>query len=108
MDYIKELEKLLKTDVLVEVNANVKELEEITKKKNNKSSKEELEYMKQVQLYFTEVLEDIEKNLLTQEQALDILEGLEDMKIENQDFWLNYFIIFKLKKINYKNPHNKP
>lgn len=86
MDYIKELEKLLKTDVLVEVNANVKELEEITKKKNNKSSKEELEYMKQVQLYFTEVLEDIEKNILTQEQALDILEGLEDMKIENQDF----------------------
>lgn len=86
MDYIKELEKLLKTDVLVEVNANVKELEEITKKKNNKSTKEELEYMKQVQLYFTEVLEDIEKNILTQEQALDILEGLEDMKIENQDF----------------------
>lgn len=86
MDYIKELEELLKDDVLVEVNENVKELEETLKKKKNKSTQEELEYMKQVQLYFNEVLDDIKNNLLTQEQALDILEGLDDMKTENQDF----------------------
>lgn len=100
MDYIKELEELLKDDVLVEVNENVKELEETLKKKKNKSTQEELEYMKQVQLYFNEVLDDIKNNLLTQEQALDILEGLDDMKTENQDFWQIYFIIFKLKNFN--------
>ena len=85
MDYIKELEKLLKDDVLVEVNEDIKELEEQLKKKKNKALKEELEYMLQVKLYFDEVLLDIKNNTLSQDQALDILEGLEDMKIENQE-----------------------
>lgn len=86
MDYIQELEKLIKTDVLVQVDNDIKELEQNYSKKKNKSLKEELDYMKQVKLYFDEVLIDISLNKLTQEQALDILEGLEDMKIENQDF----------------------
>ena len=85
MDYIKELQELLKTDVLVEVNENIKDLENELAKKKNKALKDELDYMKQVKLYFDEVLIDIEKNILTQEQALDILEGLEDMKAENQE-----------------------
>ncbi|RXJ68271.1 hypothetical protein CRV08_08445 [Halarcobacter ebronensis] len=85
MDYIKQLDELLKKDVLVEVNENIKEIEEELKKKKNKALKEELEYMLQVKLYFDEVLVDIKNNSLTQEQALDILEGLEDMKIENQE-----------------------
>ncbi len=85
MDYIKELQELLKTDVLVEVNENIKDLENELAKKKNKALKDELDYMKQVKLYFDEVLVDIEKNILTQEQALDILEGLEDMKAENQE-----------------------
>ena len=42
MNYIKELEKLLKEDVLVEVNENIKELNEaLVKKKNDKNLKEE-------------------------------------------------------------------
>ncbi|QKF81739.1 hypothetical protein [Halarcobacter ebronensis] len=85
MDYIKQLDELLKKDVLVEVNENIKEIEEELKKKKDKALKEELEYMLQVKLYFDEVLVDIKNNSLTQEQALDILEGLEDMKIENQE-----------------------
>ena len=85
MDYIKELQELLKTDVLVEVNENIKDLGNQLAKKKNKALQEELDYMKQVKLYFDEVLLDIEKNILTQEQALDILEGLEDMKAENQE-----------------------
>ena len=85
MNEIKELETLLKTDVLVEVAQNIKELEEkIEKKKNAKALKEELEYMKQVKLYFDEVLIDIEQNKLSKKDAIDILEGLEDMKMENQ------------------------
>ncbi|WP_321315145.1 hypothetical protein [Halarcobacter sp.] len=85
MDYIKELETLLKTDVLVEVNKDVQELEKEYSQKKKKAIKEELEYMLKVKLYFDEVLIDIENNTITQEQALDILEGLEDMKVENQE-----------------------
>ncbi|WP_320033696.1 hypothetical protein [Halarcobacter sp.] len=85
MDYIKELETLLKTDVLVEVNKDVQELEKEYSQKKKKAIKEELEYMLQVKLYFDEVLVDIENKTITQEQALDILEGLEDMKVENQE-----------------------
>ncbi len=87
MDYIKELQTLLKTDVLVEVNENIKELEaNLSKKKSSKSIKDELTYMKEVKRYFDEVLLDIEAKTITQKEALDILEGLEDMKVENQDF----------------------
>ncbi len=81
MDYIKELETLIKEDVLVEVNENIKELES----NNKKNLKDDLNYMKQVRTYFEEVLLDIENNTITKEQAIDILEGLEDMKAENQD-----------------------
>ena len=81
MDYIKELETLIKEDILVEVNENIKELES----NNKKNLKDELNYMKQVRTYFEEVLLDIENNTITKEQAIDILEGLEDMKAENQD-----------------------
>lgn len=87
MDYIKELEKLLKTDVLVEVNENIKELEaSLEKKKSSKAIKDELSYMKEVKKYFDEVLMDINAKTITQDEALDILEGLDDMKVENQDF----------------------
>lgn len=86
MDYIKELQEIVKTDVLVEVTENIKELNEAIKtEKKNKDLKEELKYMEQVKLYFDEVLIDIENNKLTQEQALDILEGLEDMRADNQE-----------------------
>lgn len=86
MNYIKELEKLLKEDVLVEVNENIKELNEaLEKKKNDKNLKEELKYMSDVKKYFDEVIVDIENKTITQEEALDILEGLEDMKAENQE-----------------------
>lgn len=85
MDYIKDLENLLKTDVLLEVEENIKEIESEISKKKTKALKEELEYMKQVKLYFDEVLADIENKTLTQEQAQDILEGLEDMRADNQE-----------------------
>jgi len=85
MNYIEDLEKLLTSDVLIEVEKDIKELESLLGKKAKKSIKEELEYMLQVKQYFDEVLLDIKNNSITQQQALDILEGLEDMKIENQE-----------------------
>lgn len=86
MNYIEQLEEIVKTDVLVELNETIKELNETIKtSKKNKDLKEELKYLEQVKLYFDEVLLDIENNTITQEQALDILEGLEDMRAENQE-----------------------
>ncbi|AXH11982.1 hypothetical protein [Halarcobacter bivalviorum] len=85
MDYIKQLEELVKNDISVEINETIKEIEAELAKKKDKDLKEELQYMKQVKQYFDEVLVDIENNTISQEEALDILEGLEDMRIENQE-----------------------
>lgn len=86
MDYIKQLENLLETDVLLEIEESINELKyEIEKTKKNKDLKEELTYMQQVKVYFDEVVEDIKNNSITQEQAMDILDGLEDMRSENQE-----------------------
>jgi len=85
MDNIKQLKELVETDILIEVNESIDEIETQLSRKKNKDLKEELEYMEQVKLYFDEILLDIENNTITQEQALDILEGLEEMKAENQE-----------------------
>lgn len=86
MNHIETLEKLLKEDVLLEVSENIKELQEaINQTPKDKSLKEEFKYMQEVKAYFDEVLVDIENKTITQEQALDILEGLEDMRIDNQE-----------------------
>ena len=85
MDNIKKLEKLIKDDVLIEIEENINELQNELARKKNKAFQEELKYMKEVKKYFDEVITDIKSGSLTQEQAIDILEGLEDMKIENQE-----------------------
>jgi len=85
MSKIKELEKLLKEDVLVEVEENIEEaLNILDKKRNNKEAKEELEYMEEIQAYFNDVILDINNNKLSEKDAGDILEVLEEMRIENQ------------------------
>ena len=85
MSKIKELEILLKEDVLVEVEENIEEaLNILDKKKNNKEAKEELEYMEEIQAYFNDVILDIDNNKLSEKDAEDILEVLEEMRIENQ------------------------
>ncbi len=86
MNNIEKLEKLVKEDILLEVNEEIQGLQEaIKKKKRSNDLKEELEYMEKIKQYFDEVILDIENNTLTDEQAVDILEGLEDMKVENQE-----------------------
>lgn len=85
MSNITKLEQLLKEDVLVEVNDTIKELKQQLQGKQKKAIQEELNYMLEVKKYFDEVIEDIKLNNLTEDQAIDILEGLEDMKVENQE-----------------------
>lgn len=82
MNKITELKKLLEDEVLLEVQSNIKEL---TQLKQNKQTQEELLYMQNVEKYFNEVLLDIENSTLMQQDAIDILESLEEMKIENEE-----------------------
>lgn len=85
MNTIQQLETLLKTDVLVEVSAEIKALQQQIEKKSNKELKDELNYLEQVKQYFDEVLEDIRLGNLKETDAQDILDNLEEMKTENED-----------------------
>ena len=78
MSKIEKLEQLLKNDVLVEVNNEIKSIEKlISKQKNNDELKIELDYMVDVKKYYDEVLIHIEKKLLSEEDAIKILEDLD-------------------------------
>ncbi|MDD3007861.1 MAG: hypothetical protein RBR70_07255 [Arcobacter sp.] len=86
MNKIEELEKLLRTDVLVEVNEEIKALDKlISKNKDNEDYKIELDYMLDVKKFYDEVLLHIEKNKLSLEDAVNILQDLEDMRAEDDE-----------------------
>lgn len=86
MSKIKELEEILKNDVLIEVNEEIEALNKlISKEKKNKELQIELEYMLDVKKFYDEVLLHIEKNSLTEEQAINLLADLEDMRADDED-----------------------
>ncbi|AXX94821.1 hypothetical protein [Arcobacter ellisii] len=86
MNKIEELEKLLRTDVLVEVNEEIKALDKlISKNKDNEDYKIELDYMLDVKKFYDEVLLHIERNQLSLEDAVNILQDLEDMRAEDDE-----------------------
>ena len=76
----------LKTDVLIEVNNEITAIKKLmTKQKNNSELQDELVYMEDVKKYYDEVIVHIEKNLLKEEEAIQILEDLEDMRADEED-----------------------
>ena len=80
MNSIEQLEKLLKTEVLVQVNEEIKTIKKlIEKQKNNEDLKIELNYILDVKKYYDEVITHIEKKILSEEDAVKILQDLEDM-----------------------------
>lgn len=86
MSKIKELETLLKTDVLVEVEEEIVAIEKLLEKNSsNKNLKIELEYMQDVKKFYNEALNQIDKGLLTEEEANNILLDLEDMREDDED-----------------------
>ncbi len=85
MSNIKKLENLLKNEVLPEVNDNIKELKKEIKKSNTKENNNELKYMRDVEAYFKEALLNIENRSMTEEIAHELLEGLEEMQIDEDD-----------------------
>ena len=86
MHSIEQLEKLLKTEVLVQVNEEIKTIKKlIEKQKNNEDLKIELNYILDVKKYYDEVITHIEKKILSEEDALKILQDLEDMTDDEDD-----------------------
>jgi len=86
MSKVIELEKLLKEDIMVELEESIEDLvSQVKKKKNNQALKDEVKYMRDVQAYFDDVLVDIDANKLTEDDAQEILDALEEMKVENQE-----------------------
>ena len=86
MNSIEQLEKLLKTEVLVQVNKEIKTIEKLIKKqKNNEDLKIELNYMLDVKKYYDEVITHIEGKILKEEDAVKILQDLEDMTDDEDD-----------------------
>lgn len=86
MSKIKELETLLKTDVLVEVDEEIVAIEKLLKENgDNKNLKIELEYMQDVRKFYNEALSQIEKGQLSEEEANNILLDLDDMRADDED-----------------------
>ena len=86
MNSIEQLEKLLKTEVLVQVNEEIKTIKKfIGKQKNNEDLEIELDYILDVKKYYDEVITHIEKKILSEEDAVKILQDLEDMTDDEDD-----------------------
>lgn len=86
MGAIEDLEKILKTEVLIQVNEEIETIEKFLKKqKNSEDLKAELEYMLDVKKYYEQVILHIEKKILSHEDAVKILQDLEDMRDDEDD-----------------------
>lgn len=82
MSKVLELAKLLKEDFMPELEEGLDELMDLVEaKKANKENKEELAYLEDLHSYFSNVLFDIESNSLAEEDAVEILEVLGEMKL---------------------------
>lgn len=85
MSNIKKLEKILKEELVPELDENLEEMMDIIDSGDcSKDDRDELKYLEEMKAYFDEVELDIENNNITEEDALDILEVLEDMKLDKE------------------------
>lgn len=83
MSKIETLEKILKEEFLPELEESLLELANITQSwKATSDDKEEFEDLKEMKKYFDNVMEDINNKNLTQEDASEILEVLNEMRLE--------------------------
>ena len=83
MSNIKKLEKILKEELIPELEENLEEMMDIVDRgKCSKDDKDELKYLEEMKAYFDEVELESSNNNITEEDALDILEVLEDMRLD--------------------------
>lgn len=84
MSVLKDLEKLIKDDVLLEIEDYIDELFEIiASKKGDERTKEELENIQEMRDDFKAMLEDINSGEMSEEEAQEIIEEINDMREEN-------------------------
>ncbi len=85
MSIQKELESLIKNDVLVEIEDYIDELFEIiAAKKEDERTKEELENMQEMREDFIAMLKDIESGDMEDDEAEEILEEIKEMRSEEE------------------------
>lgn len=86
MNKIEELEKLLRTEVLIQVDEEIATIKKfLSKQKDSEDLKIELDYMLDVKKYYNQVISHIEKKILSEEDAVKILQDLEDMTDDEDD-----------------------
>ena len=86
MNVIDQLEKLLKTEVLIQVDEEIATIKKfLAKQKDSEDLKIELDYMLDVKKYYDQVISHIEKKILSEEDAVKILQDLEDMRDDEDD-----------------------
>lgn len=83
MSNIKKLARILKEELIPELDENLEEIMNIIDSGDySKDDKDELKYLEEIKAYFDEVELDITNNNLSEEDALDILEVLEEMRLD--------------------------
>ena len=71
--------------MIPELDENLEEIMDIIDSGNaSKDDKDELKYLEEMKAYFDEVELDISNNNLSEEDALDILEVLEEMRLDKE------------------------
>lgn len=85
MSNIAKLTKILKEELIPELDENLEEIMDIIDSGDcSKDDRDELKYLEEMKAYFDEVELDIQNNNLSEEDALDILEVLEEMRLDKE------------------------
>lgn len=80
----KELEKLIKDEVLIEIEDYIDDLFEIiASKKDDENVKEELKHMQDMKKDFEDMLEDLGNNEIDDEECKEIIEEIKEMLKED-------------------------
>ena len=86
MSIQKELEDLIKNEVLIEIEDYIDELFEIiASKKEDENTKEELTQMQEMKKDFEDMLVDLANGEIDDEEAQEIIEEINDMRKEEDE-----------------------
>ena len=82
----KELEDLIKDEVLIEIEDYIDELFEIiASKKEDENTKEELAQMQEMKKDFEDMLVDLENGEIDDEECKEIIKEINDMRKDEED-----------------------
>ena len=86
MSIQKELEDLIKNEVLIEIKDYIDELFEIiAAKKDDDNIKEELKQLQEMKKDFEDMLTDLVHGDIDEEECKEIIEEINDMRKEDED-----------------------